>query len=182
MRASGRREGWNAGIGVTISLVLILTLLAGCATTPRGVSWSADQTCQQAIVDVDTYGITIRDMPGFIEPVFSYTAHQAMQRLGLLPAEQPDLFVDLRFEQVQLNRPTRARDDFDESIMPGPVVRFDAIVHVTVETKSDMLVWSGRLNRRHAILGDEVFHDDRAAVALQLAFDGLFEKIFTPCE
>jgi hypothetical protein len=172
----------GAGVVVAGSLMLILAVLGGCTSTPRGVSWYADQSCQAGTVDVDTYGVTIRNMPGFIEPVFSYTAHQAMQRLGLVPAEQPDLYVDLRFELVQLDRSTRARDDFDESIIPGPIVRFDAIVHVTVETKSDTVVWSGTLNRRHAILGDEIFHDDRAAVVLQQAFDGLLENIFTPCE
>ena len=165
------------------ALFVILVCLGGCTSTPRGVEWDVDQSCQENPLEASSYAVTMEDMPGFIEPAFSFAAHQSMQRVGLVPSDdsdEPDIRIILRFEQVSLD-PPEDLDDFGESVVPGPLTRFNAIVWVTVETSPGTVVWSGSMNRSHAIVGHEIFHTDRAITLLQVAFDSFFENLFQPC-
>lgn len=162
-------------------LLLTVFFVVGCATTPRGVDWFSDKNCQLETLDATSYAVSAVDMPGFIEPAILFTVHQSMQRMGLRLTEDADLHIQLRFEQVSLGPEPMVRDGFDESLAPGPITRFNAIVHVQVKTRSGNLVWSGALNRAHAITGSETFHTDIAIGLLQEAFDELFENLFQPC-
>jgi len=164
-------------------VILIIAAITACANVPRGVEWRADQSCQMLFVDAKSYSVTLEGLPGFIEPLISYAAHQSLQKKGLALAtndEPADLQAHLKFELVSLNK-TDTRNDLDEVWMPGLVSRFNALVWVEVMNRRQEVIWSGVVNRSHAIMGDETFHTDRAAIFLQLAFDSLFENLLTPC-
>lgn len=165
-----------------VVLLAAITFISACTSTPRGVSWSADQSCQRQIIDAKTYAVTIANAPGFIEPLLDFTAHQAMQNHGLRPGDDADLTVKMNFELVNLDPPTPRRDGFSEPVAQGKLTRFNTVVHISVVNKANREVWSGRLNRSHAIMGNEIFHTDKAVVAIQKSFNKLLKNMLVSCE
>ena len=87
------------------------------------------------------------------------------------------------FELIDRNAPPREKDPFAEPVATSQLNRF--VIHVDVDifdNRSSKLIWTGSMNRSHAIQGGETFHNDLAVLTISSTLDKMFEGLTTPCE
>lgn len=153
-------------------LFLVLLVLSGCQSNISGIGFSLGQCCAE-----DTYqsfSTQTLNMPGFLQPLMVSNFQAVFSASGMNPiAEGGDLKVVLRYEQENISSQER-HDDFEGHLAPGGKVRYLAKVWVEMsDAKTDVLVWSGSIQRIHDVDAGEFMHAGKASVALQQAFQNL---------
>jgi hypothetical protein len=69
-----------------------------------------------------------------------------------------------------------------ETVAPSELHRF--VTHLTIDVidqRSGALIWTGAIDRAHAIQGGETFHNERAVLQISQALDAMFVGLTTPC-
>jgi len=165
-----------------------LLVVAGCASNDVMRS-HVPLACHGAATPFHTVEIHQDQMPGFIEGVFGTALEGALLRQGLSLAktgETADVRMVARFSMVNLNPEPESgglrADPFGERVVPGELTRF--VTHVDLElldNRDDTLIWRGTMDRPHAILGGETFHDDRAVLKISTTLDRMFKELTVPC-
>lgn len=167
----------------TLGWVLALAF-SGCAQTPMETYVPAH--CHGAAESFSTYRVAHENVPGFIEAVIDTAARGALERQGLVAAADPsraDIELRTEFELIDRNPPKPRGDPFGETVAPSEINRF--VTHLIVrivDLRTGKLIWTGAMDRAHAIQGGETFHDERAVLIITQAFDGMFVGLTTPCE
>jgi hypothetical protein len=167
-----------------------ISLLAGCAAQ-NSVQHYVPANCHGVAEPFSTFSIEQINMPGFIQEVMEESVSGALTRLGLEKRSradnssdnQVDLDVKVSFELIDRNAPVRDPDPFAEPVATSQLNRF--IIHVDVDvfdTRSTKLIWTGSMNRAHAIEGGETFHNDRAVLEISSVLDTMFEGLTNACE
>jgi hypothetical protein len=159
-----------------------VALLAGCASQST-MQHYVPASCHGATETFSTFAIEQVNMPGFIQGVIDESVSGALLRLGLKPSESADLNVRVSFELIDRNAPPREKDPFGEPVATSQINRF--VIHVDLDifdNRSSKLIWTGSMNRAHAIEGGETFHSDRAVLTISDTLDTMFEGLTTPCE
>ncbi len=130
---------------------LLAFLLSGCTTSPPRVSVDVETCCEAPFERYETYEVVMTNVPGFLEPYLLGGVQPVLSRKGLdLTMDDPDLRVQLQFNQIYLSEESAEEDPIGESIDPGIATRFMAAVAVDVfDTDNERIVWSGRLSRIH---------------------------------
>lgn len=133
-----------------VAATLVL-LLSACAQSPQRVSTDVFTCCEAEFQRYATYQVRITHAPGFLEPYLRGGIQAALNRKGLTETmDTPDVMVNLIFDQVFLTPESEAQDYFGEGVEPGSATRFMAAVAVDmIDTRSEQIVWSGRLSRIH---------------------------------
>jgi len=152
-----------------------------------------------------TYTVVYEGVPGFIVDVVDTSLRGALDRQGLSASEAPaaaDIVVASTLEIIDHNppkdlvgrnstKPSRSdypmgqplRDPFDQGLDANQLNRF--VTHLMIDVidqRTDTLIWKGSIDRSHAIMGGETFHDARAVLQISQAFDEMFVGLTTPCE
>jgi hypothetical protein len=156
--------------------------LAGCASGAT-MQHYVPANCHGASEPFTTFSIRQVNMPGFIQDVIDESVSGALHRVGLEFSETPDLDVRVGFELIDRNAPPREKDPFGEPVATSDLNRF--VIHVDVDifdTRTGKLIWTGAMNRAHAIQGGETFHNERAVLTISDTLDSMFEGLTTPCE
>jgi len=170
-------------------LIAVALQLAACAGGRDVMTSYVPTHCHGAVAPFQTFAIRQEDMPGFIEPVVQQALLGSLAREGLQEAPEgvaPDVTLVARFAMVNLDpesvdgepRP----DAFGDRVVPGAVTRF--IAHVDLEmldNRDGALIWRGSMERPHAILGGETFHDERAVLIVSNTLDDMLRGIREPC-
>lgn len=182
---AGHLRGW---IGPPLVFTVAL-LLTACASDRDVMSAHVPSHCHGAATPFRTFAIRQEDMPGFIEPVVRQALLGSLAREGLQQAPEgvaPDVTVVARFAMVDLSPEGAAgepgQDAFGDRVVPGAVTRF--IAHVDLEmldNRDGGLIWRGSMDRPHAILGGETFHDERAVLIVSNTLDDMLRGIREPC-
>ena len=161
--------------------------------------------CHGSATTFQTYTLVYQDVPGFIVDVVDTSLRGALDRQGLSAsdtAQAADVIVASTLEIIDHNppkdlvgrnptKPSRSdypmgqplRDPFGESFDANQLNRF--VTHLTIDVidqRTDTLIWKGSIDRSHAIMGGETFHDARAVLQISQAFDEMFVGLTTPCE
>jgi hypothetical protein len=189
-RVARRSSGvWRAHAQRVMAAALAGIVLAGCAGGRDVMSSHVPVRCHGATAPFETFDLRQEDMPGFIEPVLETALSGSLARVGLRRIESAavaDVTMVARFSLINLNSeagPEGIRSDaFGDRVVPGAVTRF--ITHVDLElldNRDGALVWRGTMDRPHAILGGETFHDDRAILIITDTLDGMLRGIRDPC-
>ena len=170
-------------------LVVWAALLAGCATDRDLMSAYVPARCHGATAPFETFALRQEEVPGFMEPVLATALAGSLTREGLHQAaagQSADVTMVARFSLVDLNpepQPGGSRADaFGDHVVPGALTRF--VAHVDLELRDNrdgIQVWRGSMDRPHAILGGETFHDDRAVLILSSTLDRMLRGITEPC-
>jgi hypothetical protein len=170
------------------SVAGLLLMLAGCASNDLMRS-HVPLACHGAATPFRTVEIRQDNMPGFIEGVVATALEGALLRQGLSLAgadESADARMVARFSMVNLNpepEPGSLRADaFGERVVAGELTRF--VTHVDLElldVRDGTLIWRGTMDRPHAIVGGETFHDDRAVLKISTTLDRMFKGLTVPC-
>jgi hypothetical protein len=160
--------------------------LYACAGHPAPMDAYAPLHCHAPAASFETFDVRLDAVPGFIDPVLRTALEGALTRQGLRPAAgmPADVAMVARFSLIDLNPQSGAvpPDAFGERVVPGQVTRFVAHVDLELrEERSDALLWRGAISRRHAIVGGETFHDERAVLAIATTLDAMFEGIAQAC-
>jgi hypothetical protein len=179
---SSRTQG---GLGV----IVIALLLSGCAGGRDVMSAHVPAHCNGAATPFRTFAIRQDGMPGFIEPVVRQALLGSLAREGLEEAPEgvaPDVTLVARFALVDLDPEGTpgepGQDAFGDRVVPGAVTRFTAHVDLEMlDNRDGALVWRGSMNRPHAILGGETFHDERAVLIVSNTLDDMLRGIREPC-
>lgn len=148
----------------------------GCATQPTTVSTEVTVCCEAEFRRYDSYAVRMTNVPGFLEPYLRGGLAPVLAGKGLEPTlDEPDLRVELIFDQVYLDQSSTEQDYFGEGIAPGDATHFMAAVSVDViDSETGRIVWAGRLSRMH----HNPFGQPRGNEhKLQGIIDG-FEKLF----
>ena len=137
---------WAAACAVALAAVT-----AGCAQGPSRVSTEVQTCCEAAFHHYETYQVSMTNVPGFLEPYLRGGLTTVLEQKGLRTTmSQPDLAVNIIFDQIFLTADSAERDYFGESVDPQIATRFMAAVSVDmIDTRTDRIVWSGRLSRIH---------------------------------
>jgi len=177
--------------GLAAARLALLVTLTGCATSTMDSYVPAH--CHGTAEPFATYTIEYRDVPGFILDVIDTALTGALVRQGLepAPADRADVKVLARLEVIEQNAaragPESAappeRDPFGETVAPNELHRF--VTHLTldvIDQRTGALIWTGAVDRAHAIQGGETFHDQRAVLLISKTLDGMFVGLTKPCE
>lgn len=168
--------------------VLALTLagagLSGCSTTTAMETY-VPAHCHGSAQPFTSFRLEHRNVPGFILEVVDVAARGALERQGLTeaPRGEAEVLVRTDLEVIDRNPPPLQGDPFGETVAPSELNRF--VTHLTVnviDERSERLIWTGAVDRAHAIQGGETFHDERAVLLISQAFDDMFVGLRTPCE
>jgi hypothetical protein len=160
-------------------------LLGGCATQ-SSMRHYVPANCHGASVPFSSFVIEQVNMPGFIQGVIDESVSGALGRVGLNRSQgdvAADLHVKVSFELIDRNAPPREKDPFAEPVATSQLNRF--VIHVDVDiidNRSSKLIWTGSMNRSHAIQGGETFHNDLAVLTISSTLDEMFEGLTTACE
>lgn len=172
----------RAGI-VTCLIGVSLFCLSACVTTTRMDTYVPDH-CHGSAEPFSTYTVSMKNVPGFIEEVVDTAIRGALDRLGLVADEEgADILVHSELEIIDRNPPRQQTDPFGETVAPNELNRF--VTHLKVgitDARTGRLIWTGAMDRFHAIQGGETFHNDRAILIISQAFDDMFVGLTTPCE
>lgn len=167
-----------------LCLVLFCLALVGCAG-PAPMTHFVPQRCNLAAAPFETFTIQQHAMPGFIEPVVAQALAGALERQGLQAAEDPagaDVTAVTRFSMIDRMPDPGSRDAFGDAVAPGEVTRFVAHVDLQlVDNRDDSLIWQGSMDRPHAIVGGETFHDERAVLIVSTTLDTMLQGVKNPC-
>lgn len=169
---------------VLTGLVLIGLGLKGCAGT-EPMTHLVPQHCNLAAAPFETFAIQQDAMPGFIEPVVAQALTGALERQGLRAAGDPagaDVTAVARFSMIDRMPDRGSRDAFGDPVAPGEITRFVAHVEIRlVDNRDDSLIWQGSMDRPHAIVGRETFHDERAVLIVSATLDTMLQGVKNPC-
>jgi len=177
-------------IGRRLSLVLLVAgWLSGCAGDRDIMSSHVPIRCHGAAAAFETFDLRQEAVPGFIEPVLETALAGSLAREGLRradPGVRADVTMIAHFSLINLNPEpepgSRRADAFGDRVVPGQITRF--IAHVDLELRDNRdgaLVWRATMDRPHAILGGETFHDERAILVLSSTLDAMLRGITEPC-
>lgn len=173
--------GWRAAAAVLFSFALLCT--SGCATTTRMDTYVPDH-CHGTAEPFSTYALRMENVPGFIHEVIDVSIRGALERVGLTARDEgADIRVNVALEIIDRNPPRMHSDPFGETVAPNELNRF--VTHLKVgitDARTERLIWTGAMDRFHAIQGGETFHDERAALIISQAFDDMFVGLTTACE
>lgn len=167
------------------ALLVGIAVLGGCSSQMQ-MQHYVPAACHGASHPFSTFSIEQVNMPGFIQDVMDESVAGALARIGLVRSEgdiAADLNVTASFELIDRNPPPREKDPFDEPVATSDLNRF--VIHVDIDAfdnRAGKLIWTGALNRAHAIEGGETFHDDRAILTISTTLDTMFEGLTTPCD
>lgn len=163
--------------------VLGLSGLSGCTTTTRMDTYVPDH-CHGTAEPFSTYSLRMENIPGFIDEVIDVSIRGALARVGLAARDEgADVRVDVTLEIIDRNPPPMQADPFGETVAPNELNRF--VTHLKigiVDARTERLIWTGAMDRFHAIQGGETFHDERAVLIISEAFDDMFVGLTTACE
>jgi len=165
-------------------LALLGSMLSACSMTPVMETY-VPARCHGSARPFTTYTLEHRNVPGFILQVVDVSIRSALDRQGLSVVDEADADVLVRTELDVINRnpPPAEGDPFGEPVATSQLNRF--VTHLVVnviDRRTDQLIWTGAMDRAHAIEGGETFHDDRAIAIITQAFDDMFVGLTTPCE
>lgn len=184
----GERPG-----AVSTARALLLVVLASCSTSTMNSYVPAH--CHGTAEPFRTYTVEYQDVPLFILDVIDTSLTGALDRQGLTraPAETADVKVLVRLEIIEHAQreagegldspPGSGRDPFGETVAPNELHRF--VTHLILEItdqRTGELIWTGAVDRAHAIQGGETFHDQRAVLLISRTFDSMFVGLTDPCE
>lgn len=165
-------------------LVLAGVALAGCAGSAP-MAHFVPQRCNLATAPFETFSIRQEAMPGFIEPVVAQALTGALERQGLQAASEPahaDVTALARFSMIDQMPDPGSRDAFGDAVAPGEITRFVAHVDLhLVDNRDGSLIWQGSMDRPHAIVGGETFHDERAVLIVSGTLDAMLQGVKSPC-
>lgn len=162
--------------------------------------------CHGTAEPFHTFVLEYHDVPGFIFEVIDTSLAGALQRQGLsaAAADQADVKVVSTLEVIERNQPVDAVSEsspitggdpfhypagspsahpMGETVAPNELHRF--VTHLTVDVidqRTSALIWTGAIDRAHAIQGGETFHNEIAVLQISHAFDEMFVGLTTPCE
>jgi hypothetical protein len=186
-----------------LALITLLSLWTGCASDTMTPYVPAH--CHGAAEPFHTYVLEHENVPGFILGVLDTALTGALQRQGLKPAAASvaDIKVLSSLEVIEHNQPADVEppspigpgDPFDypagrpsshpggDTVAPNELHRFVTHLTITVtDQRTGRLIWTGVIDRAHAIQGGETFHDERAVLQISTALDSMFVGLTTPCE
>lgn len=178
---------------VSTARIVVLIVLASCSTSTMNSYVPAH--CHGAAEPFRTYTVEYQDVPLFILDVIDTSLAGALARQGLAraPADTADVKVLVRLEIIEHAQPEASRDiggspgsgrdPFGETVAPNELHRF--VTHLTVDMtdqRTGQLIWTGAVDRAHAIQGGETFHDERAVLLISRTFDSMFVGLTEPCE
>ena len=131
---------------------IALTALAGCANRPARVSTEVHTCCEADFHRYSTYRVSVTNAPGFLEPYLRGGIAPVLREKGLVPTmDEPDLSINILFDQIFLSPESDEQDYFGAGVDPGDATRFMAAISVDmIDTRADRIVWSGRLSRIHS--------------------------------
>ena len=132
-------------------VVLAAAVLSACATGPARLDTEVLTCCEADFFRYKTYEGTMTNVPGFLQAYLQGGLTNVLDQKGLIPAfDDPDLRVNILFNQVYLTAESEPEDYFSAGVAPGEATRFMAAVSVDViDTSNEQLVWSGRMSRIH---------------------------------
>lgn len=164
-------------------------VLAGCAGQGDPTDGYVPAHCHGAAAPFATFAIRQESVPGFIEPVLQTALDGALLRQGLARVasdSDADVTMVARFSLIDLDPQGEAgagqADAFGDRVVPGQITRFIAHVDLElVDNRDGALVWRGAMDRHHAILGGETFHDERAILIISGTLDRMLEGVTLPC-
>ncbi len=183
-------------------MVLLLLLTGSC--TSSTMNYYVPARCHGVAEPFETYTVTYEDVPEFILEVIDTSLAGAMARQGMRPAEEPgdaQVLLHVELDIIDRNPPRDTavapprdpfaeppmgeprRDPFGETVAPSELNRFvtHLMLHV-IDQRTGSLIWTGAVDRAHAIQGGETFHDERAVLLISNTFDEMFVGLTTPCE
>lgn len=159
--------------------MVVILILAGCATVNRGITVGAGG--ESSLAGVRTFEVEAVNMPAFLGPIIVSNFSVAMAELGFQPVgENGDAIVILKYVQDDIGQ-ERHRDDFDERIDQGGDLRFVAriVVDLTVKTTGTTFRM-GSLQRLHTVRPGDYMHTGNASVAFLESFRGMLSDIQMP--
>jgi len=183
-------------------VIAALLMTSSCSTNTMTPYVPAH--CHGQAQPFKSYVLEYKDVPGFILDVINTSLNGALERQGLTAAAetQADVKVLSTLEVIEhsSSRPTASEpvvggDAFGvpagaseheimgETVAPNELHRF--VTHLTIDVidqRTNQLIWTGAIDRAHAIQGGETFHDERAVLQISQAFDQMFVGLTTPCE
>ncbi len=163
-------------------LLLGMPVLTGCASGTMNAYVPAH--CHGVAEPFSTYTIEYHAMPAFIHGVIDTSLHGALARAGLSEAEADAADIRMRVELEVIerhNEPTWS-DPMGEPVAPNELHRF--VTHLTLDLqdrRTGELIWTGAVDRAHAIRGGETFHNERAVLLISNTFDAMFVGLTEPC-
>jgi len=178
---------------VSTARIFLLIVLASCSTSTMNSYVPAH--CHGTAEPFRTYTVEYQDVPLFILDVIDTSLTGALARQGLtrVSEETADVDVLVRLEIIEHAQsgaqqdidgpPGGGRDPFGETVAPNELHRF--VTHLTVDItdqRTGRLIWTGAVDRAHAIQGGETFHDERAVLLISRTFDAMFVGLTDPCE
>jgi len=180
-------SGAACGRAKLLAVALLLGGFGGCAAQDA-MRAHVPASCHGAAAPFQTFTILQEDMPGFMEPVLADALDGALLRAGLTRAanERADVTMVARFSMItrQPGPELEAEysDAFGDRVTPGAITRF--VAHVDLElldNRDGNRIWRGTMDRPHAIVGGETFHDERAILILATTLDRMLRNITVPC-
>ncbi len=131
--------------------LLVAAALGACASGPRRVNAEVFTCCEAEFQRYATYQVAMTNVPAFLAPYLRGGLAPVLEQKGLSATlDQPDLQVNIIFDQIFLTQEAEEKDYFGESIDPSSATRFMAAVAVdVVDVDTSRIVWSGRLSRIH---------------------------------
>jgi hypothetical protein len=170
-----------------LALVLLVGGLAGCASQEAMRAY-VPAYCHGAAAPFLTFAIQQENMPGFMAPILADALDGALRRAGLSPAaaDGADVTMVVRFSMIARQpgpeRVAGSADAFGDRVAPGVITRFVAHVDLElVDNRDGNPIWRGTMDRPHAIVGAETFHDDRAILRLATTLDRMLRNMTVPC-
>jgi hypothetical protein len=143
------------------------------------------QHCNVGVAPFETFTVRQEQMPGFIEPVVAQALTGALERQGLQAAGDPgaaDVTAVARFSMIDQTPERGLSDDFGDPVAPGEVTRFVAHVDLRlIDNRDGSQIWEGSMDRPHAIVGGETFHDARAVLIVSATLDAMLQGVKSPC-
>jgi hypothetical protein len=164
-------------------------MLTGCVGSGDVMSSHVPVRCNGAAVPFRTFDLRQEEVPGFIAPVLATALEGSLVRVGLQPAaggDPADVTMVARFALINLNPPAgpdgARADAFGDRVVPREITRFVAHVDLALRDNRDgALIWRGTMDRPHAILGGETFHDERAVLIVANTLDGMLRGLMKRC-
>ena len=184
----GHRATFRTRLAYGVALALA-AVLAGCVGQGDPTDGYVPAHCHGATAPFATFAIRQESVPGFIEPVLQTALEGALLRQGLARVANggaADVTMVARFALIDLDpqgEPGAVEvDAFGDRVVPGRITRFIAHVDLElVDNRDGALVWRGAVDRHHAILGGETFHDERAILIISDTLDRMLDGITRPC-
>jgi hypothetical protein len=153
-----------------------LLLVAGCATDHARIDTATTTCCSSP--QYKTFFVKAESIPAFLGPLMVSNFSVAFANIGMQPVEEDaDLNVVLRYEQQDLDRARRPRDNFEGKISSGDTTRFMARIVVEMhDAKTGKIVWSGHIQRLHDVGPGDYMHTGKASMAIFDAFVKLLKN------